>query len=429
MRVGIIGAGFTGLAAAVALQKNGHDVVLIERDSQPGGLALGYTEKNWQWTLEHHYHHWFTNDDSILNLAKDTGYPVIIKRPKTSVYIEDSIYQLDSPLKLLTFPKLSFIQRLRMAGVFALLFRFNPFWKTLENLKTTKVLPILIGKKAYKLIWEPQLINKLGKYADDISLVWFWARIKKRTSSLAYPKGGFLYFAQHLSKQIINNGGTIHYSSETKKITHKNGENIVEYTQGNKKHTQVFDAIIVTIPTHLFTKITPQLPESYVKSLAKLHGLAATNMVLRLKKPFLTDNTYWLSICSIDSNIMVLVEHTNFMNKKYYNNEHIVYIGNYMPTEDKKFSQSKEQLLKLYDPFLKKINPEYKKNLIDYEVFRAPFAQPLVPANYSKMIPPFTTPLSGVYLANMQQVYPWDRGTNYAVELGQKVARIIDKEI
>ena len=34
---------------------------------------------------------------------------------------------------------------------------------------------------------------------------------------------------------------------------------------------------------------------------------------------------------------------------------------------------------------------------------------------------PHKTPLEGVYLANMQQVYPWDRGTNFAVEMGEKV--------
>ena len=426
MKIGIIGAGFTGLAAAIALQKKGHKIVLIEKDFQPGGLALGYSENTWEWTLEQHYHHWFTNDDSILNLAKETHYPVVIKRPKTSVYINDTIYQLDSPLKLLTFPKLSLIQRFRMAAVFALLFRFNPFWKLLENIKTTKILPRLIGKKAYTLIWEPQLVNKLGKYVDDISLVWFWARIKKRTTSLAYPKGGFLRFAQHLSKKIADGGGIIKYESEIKKITVDKKGPALEYDQHGEKTTAIFDKIIVTLPTHLFTKITPQLPESYIQSLAKLKGLAATNMVLRLKKPFLTDGTYWLSICTTDSNIMVLVEHTNFMDKKNYNNEHIVYIGNYMPADDEKFTQSKEQLLKSYDPFLKKIHSDYKNNLIDYEVFRAPFAQPIVPANYSKMIPPFITPLEGIYLANMQQVYPWDRGTNYAVELGQKIAEIID---
>jgi hypothetical protein len=42
------------------------------------------------------------------------------------------------------------------------------------------------------------------------------------------------------------------------------------------------------------------------------------------------------------------------------------------------------------------------------------------------MIPSFKTPLKNVFLANMEQVYPWDRGTNYAVELGQKIARIAE---
>ncbi len=85
----------------------------------------------------------------------------------------------------------------------------------------------------------------------------------------------------------------------------------------------------------------------------------------------------------------------------------------------------KKEKLKLFDPFLKKINSNYRKNLIGYELFKAPFAQPVIPTNYSKMIPSMITPLKNIYLANMQQVYPWDRGTNYAVELGEKVSKLI----
>ncbi|HRN95969.1 MAG TPA: FAD-dependent oxidoreductase [Candidatus Levybacteria bacterium] len=428
MKIGIIGAGFTGLAAGYYLQQKGHDVTIIEKDSHPGGLAIGYTQKDWDWTLEHHYHHWFTNDDAILCLAKEIGYPVVIKRPKTSVYIQNQLFQLDSPIKLLRFPKLSLFERLRMAGVFALLFRLNPFWKSLENIKVTKALPRLIGKKAYTIIWEPQLINKMGTFVDQISLVWFWARIKKRTTSLAYPEKGFLPFATSLSNLIVKNGGAIHYTAETKKIVSQKNKRIVTILHKGKEEKLEFDRVIVTLPTHLFTAITPDLPESYLKTLAKLQGLGATNMVLRLKKPLLTDGTYWLSICDTNSHIMVVVEHTNFMDKSHYNNEHLVYIGNYMPTYDKKFTASKEDLFKLYSPLLKKLNPEFEKSLIGYEVFRAPFAQPIVPANYSRMIPAFTTPLQGVYLANMQQVYPWDRGTNYAVELGKKIADTVDKQ-
>ncbi len=429
MKIGIIGAGFTGLAAGHYLQKQGHDITIFEKDTHPGGLALGYQEKGWDWTLEHHYHHWFTNDDAILSLAKEVGYPVIIRRPKTSVLIHNNIYQLDSPLKLLTFPKLSLFERLRMASVFAILFRLNPWWKPLESIKTAKTLPKLIGKKAYKMIWEPQLVNKMGQFVDDISLVWFWARIKKRTSSLAYPEGGFLRFAQHLAKTIEDKGGKIQYGTELVKVFEKENKPTVVIQKGGKEKTETFDALIVTLPTHHFLATAPDLPKSYEVSLAKLQGLGATNLVLRLKKPLLKDGTYWLSVCDTKANIMVVVEHTNFMDNKNYNREHLVYIGNYMETSEPRFSHAKETLLQSYDPLLKKLNPDYAKHIIDYSVFRAPFAQPIVPANYSKLIPPFKTPLNRVYLANMQQVYPWDRGTNYAVELGENIAKLVHEEI
>ena len=188
-----------------------------------------------------------------------------------------------------------------------------------------------------------------------------------------------------------------------------------------------FDAIIVTLPSFFFIKIAPQLPDEYKNNLLKLKGLGALNLMLRLKTQFLKDNTYWLSVCDNKSPILAIVEHTNFMDKKHYNNEHIVYLGNYPEKDDPRFEMTAEQLLKLYDPWLKKINPNYKLSIINYKLFTAPFAQPLIPVNYSKFLPPFETPLSNVFLANIQQVYPWDRGTNYAVELGEKVAKLIEK--
>ena len=187
-----------------------------------------------------------------------------------------------------------------------------------------------------------------------------------------------------------------------------------------------YDAVIVTLPSFLFLKTAPQLPESYKEKFAKLKGLGATDLVLKLREPFFSDGTYWLNVCDSKNPIMAIVEHTNFMDKKNYNNEHLVYLGNYLPSNSKRFSMEKDEILKLFDPFLKKINPNYRKYLINYEFFKAPFAQPIIPTNYSKMIPPMETPLKNVFLANIEQVYPWDRGTNYAVELGQKVAKIVN---
>ena len=420
MKVAIIGAGFTGLSAAYRLTKNGHEVSVFEREEIPGGLALGYKKREWEWTLEKYYHHWFTNDTTVLNLAKELQYPVVIKRPKTSVYVDGESYQLDSPLAFLTFPKLTLLDRLRMIETLVLL-RINPFWKHMEKVKAAEFLPKAMGEKAYKTIWEPQLTNKFGDFADKISLAWFWARIVKRTPSLAYPKGGFLSFAKALSRKTSELGGKMHYASSVEKIETKNGKVIV-YHDGRK---DIFDKIIVTIPSFPFLQIAPQLPQDYVARLKKLEGIGAMTVVLRLKKQFLKDNTYWLSVCETQAPIMAVVEHTNFMDKKHYNNEHVVYLGNYLAKTHPFYTMTDKKLMETFHPFLQELHPGYEKNLIGYDVFRTPFAQPIITTNYSRIIPSLTTPLEHVYLANIQQVYPWDRGTNYAVELGEKVVQLI----
>lgn len=409
MKIAIIGAGFAGLSAAYTLAKKNHKVTIFEKDALPGGLAVGFKEKRWQWSLEKHYHHWFTNDTHILRLAKEINHEVVIKRPKTSVFVDDALYRLDSPIDVLTFPKLSVSQRLRM-GIALGMLKYNPFWKPLEKYQACSSLQTLIGERPYKLLWEPLLLNKFGKFANEISLAWFWARIAKRTPTLAYPKGGFLAFASAVASAIEKRGGKVFYNTEVQDI---------------KKITPYFDRVIVTLPSFLFVKIAPQLPQDYTQKLLSLKGLGAINLILRLKKPFLADGTYWLNICDKDSPIMAIVEHTNFMDKKYYNNEHIVYLGNYLPHDHPYFKMTKEELLKVYLPYLKKINPNAEFLMLNSELFTVPFAQPIIPTHYSSMLPPFITPIPNVYLANIQQVYPWDRGTNYAVALGEKVAKLV----
>ena len=423
MNIAIIGAGFTGLSAAYTFQKYGHSVTIFERDMLPGGLAIGYKEKGWDWTLEKHYHHWFTNDDAVLDLARNINHEVLIRTPLTNWYVDGKIYEFVSLKAALSFPLLSPYERVRQLAALGAL-RIDPFWMMLERYRTDEVMPKLMGRRAYDMLWKSILVNKFGSHAQDISLAWFWARIKKRTQSLAYPEGGFLEFANHLVRVVEERGGVFHFGCDVKEI--KAGSSVC-YSVGEEKKVkcETFDAIVVTLPSFAFVNMTRDLPSSYVKRLGALRGLAATNLVLRLKKPFFHDKTYWLSVADMKSPVMAIVEHTNFMDKKHYNNEHLVYLGNYMEQTDPLFSKSREERLKIFDQFLKKINPTYRKDLIGYELFRAPFAQPIISTNYSRFIPPFDTPIKNVFLANMQQVYPWDRGTNYAVELGDRIAKHI----
>ena len=424
MKIGIVGAGFSGLSAGYYLQKQGHSVTIFEKDSYPGGLAVGFKNKEWKWSLEKHYHHWFTNDKYILDLAAEIKYPVITKRPKTSIYLDGRTIRLDSPMDVLLFSPLSLMDRIRM-GITLAFFKYNPFWKPLEKVNASKVLPKLMGKKPYQLIWEPLFINKFGTYKNSISLAWFWARITKRTPSLSYPKKGYLGFALALSKKITQRGGKISYKISIKAIE-QNGTKIkVSYNNA----FEIFDKVIVTLPSFSFLQITKGLPETYKKNLLRLKGLGAINLIMKLKEPFLTDNTYWLNICKKNAKIMSIVEHTNFINKKYYNQEHIIFLGNYIPSNHRYMKMTAPELLNEYDALLNEIKPDYRKSLLGLEIFKVPFAQPIIPLNYSKRVPKTETPIKNLYLANMQQVYPWDRGTNYAVELGKKIAQKITEEM
>jgi protoporphyrinogen oxidase len=182
------------------------------------------------------------------------------------------------------------------------------------------------------------------------------------------------------------------------------------------------------LPSPLFTKITKGLPEKYVNKLHKLKSIGAVNLLLSLNKQFLTDGTYWLNINAIHFPFLSVVEHTNFIDKKHYSNEHLVYVGNYLPHEHEFYKKEVVDLIREFYPYLKTINPKFKTDWVnDAYLFKAPYAQPIIPLNYSTILPSFETPINGLYLCNIQQVYPWDRGTNYAVENGEKVAEMVLK--
>lgn len=416
MNIGIIGAGFSGLSAANELQKKGHKVTILEKESVPGGLANGFKMPKWNWTIENHYHHIFSSDIAIINLAKEVGIEFDFSHPNTSWLIQDKIHRVDSALKVLTFQQLKIIDRLRMASVLAY-FKLTSNWKKLEKYTAHEWLPQKMGKVAFEMFWKPLLESKFHKYSRDISLAWFWARIKSRTAMLGYPNGGFQNLINKVVEMILNNGGSIKYNEAVKSIIKK--ENGIEVQTNNQKY--IFDKVIVTLPNYNFAQIAPQLPLDYVDKLKSSSGIGAINMILELDEPFFKSDIYWLSVCDKKYPFIAVVEHTNFVNINNYNNHHLVYIGNYLPADHEYFNLSKSELLKIYKPYLEKLSPEFKKHLVDYNAFKAPFAQPIVTINYSNKILPSLTPIEGVYLINMQQVYPWDRQTNYAVEMGKKV--------
>ncbi|OGH04526.1 MAG: hypothetical protein A2W22_05370 [Candidatus Levybacteria bacterium RBG_16_35_11] len=302
--------------------------------------------------------------------------------------------------------------------------RYSPFYKKLDSYNAGQSLAKMMGRRGFELIWKPLFLAKFGKYSKEVSLAWFWARIKKRTTSLAYPEGGFLEFAKKLKEVSEKKGAIFNFNSEVIEIK----SNYLKIKISNKIRGEKFDKIISTTPTQVFLRSVSSLSRSYQENLKSLKSLAATNLLLRLKKPFLSDGTYWLNVCEPKSKLMAVVEHTNFIDKKFYNNEALVYVGHYVAHDHPYLKMTKDQLLKEFHPYLAKLNKNYQKNLIGAELLKDLFAQPVMTTGYLNKIPSFKTSIPNVYLANMNQVYPWDRGVNYAMELGQKIAKEVIKD-
>jgi protoporphyrinogen oxidase len=431
MRIAVIGAGITGLTAALKLSQKGHQVVVFEKEKYPGGLVAGFRQKNWPWSLEYFFHHLFTSDIAAKNLIAELGLTdkLFYSHPKTSIYFKGQISQFDSPFSLLKFPHLSFPQKIR-AGVISVYLKLTPDWQTLEKIKATQWLKKFYGQKTYQILWEPLLKAKFGEFFNQIPASWFWARIKKRSSKLGYLEGGFQVLIDKIVEEIKKNKGELTLGKEIKDIQINNSQlSIINYQ---------FDKVVFTTPTETFLKIMGnKLPEDYRQKLKQLKMIGVLNLVLTLKESFLKDDTYWLNVNDNSFPFVAVVEHTNFVNKAYYGNHQILYVGGYYPQNHRYFKMSKEAILKEWLPYLQKINPDFnplfnsegipRSGLINYSLFINLQAQPIVPLNYSKFIPSYQTPVKNVFLACMQQIYPWDRGANYAIEEGEKIAQLVNQ--
>lgn len=437
-RVAIIGGGMTGLSAAYYLSKKDEvEVYVFERNSNFGGL-LGILQIDGV-GLEGFYHHLFKRDLDIISLAEELGLKskLLYLPSKIGIFYEGKIYPFSTPIDLLRFSPISFFERIRLGTVALYLQNFinERNWEKLRTIPAGKWMNKYAGEKAYNVIWKPLLRGKFGPDADNISMAWLWSRLYLRSQSrgklgseetLVYLEGGFKILVDRLVAEIEKNGSKLYTDTIIKEIAPHRGKirlslKAIKGSAFNK--TLVCDACIATIPNPTFVQLTPALPHKIKKRLLKVKYRGAMSVVLQLRRQFMK-HIYWLNINDESMNLLAVVEHTNFVNPKSYDNKHILYAGSYPAQEDPVMTMREDRLIDLITEELKIINPLFKQGWIEkYWIFRDCFAQPIVTTDYHTYIPPVETGIPNLYLVNMAQVYPEDRGTNQAARDGKLIAQ------
>lgn len=441
MKIGIIGGGAAGLAAAFQLTRQGHVADVFEQAPFLGGQASTFLVGGTP--VERGYHHLFKSDYAMVKLIDQLGLTDSLSwfNSNSGYFHEGHIWKFTTPLDLLKFQPLSFSDRIRL-GLMTLYLQKRKEWRSLETQTASEWIRKNAGENIYKVIFEPMLRGKFGKYFDEVSMAWLWNKFALRTTSrgkgikgmfteqLGYPIGSFEIIFDSLNQEISSTGGKVFTDARVEKviIEDNKAKGLFARIGGKDIYEDDYDAVIATVPSYVFNNLIPELPHDYRNQLGKATYLAAVLAVLVLDRQL--TSTYWMYVGDRTMPFLGVIEHTNMVSHEHYGGNHIIYLGNYLDQDDPAYGLSETELLDFYLPSLKRLNPDFNASWIkEYHYHREQAAQPVVTRAYSDQIPSHRTPIAGLYLANTTQIYPEDRGTNYSVRLGNQVADQVVKEI
>lgn len=426
----IVGAGYTGLTAALELSEKGKKVLVLEADTTPGGLAGTSAFSNGV-VVEKFYHHWFNHDEYVMPLIQRLGMEdhIVVNESRTGMYYNKRIWRLSKPLDLLQFSALPLWDRLRL-GLMVLQVRRVKDWKKLENLTIREWLEPLSGKNAYRVVWEPLIAAKFNVFAERVNAVWMWGKLfvrgssrdKKGAEQLAYFRGGFGKLAEAMVDRIFANGGRVEYGAKVSSVRCE-GNRIAEMTANGQSFSA--QKYLITTSFSIAADILATSGHSaWLEKLRSVNYLANMCLVLQLDRSL--SQTYWLNVNDPGFPFVGVIEHTNFDSPENYKNTHIVYLSRYLAKTDPLWSYDDETYYDYALDHLARMFPDFRREwVLDHHIWRADYAQPIPEKNYSQTMPGYDTPLENCYLYNMAQIYPEDRGTNFAIREGQKAAKAI----
>jgi protoporphyrinogen oxidase len=269
MKIAIIGAGPTGLVAAHELLKTGASVTVFEGEGAVGGLVRMIPSEGEP--LEAFYHHIFTSDGAVPELAEEMGLQDRLRwyKPSNALFVRGKLRPFTTPGDLLRLDALSLMDRVRF-GLFVLRAQRRRHWGELEGITARQWVEKEAGRAVYEVLWHPLLRSKFGEHADDIGATWLWNKIKLRSSSrgaqqrqemLGYLDGGFGLLYETLAEDLRRRGAQIRLSCPVERVDRAfEGGLRVTTPEGEER----FDRLLATCSPAALAELAPGLPEDFL---------------------------------------------------------------------------------------------------------------------------------------------------------------------
>jgi protoporphyrinogen oxidase len=342
------------------------------------------------------------------------------------------LWPFTTPGDLLRFRPMPPADRVRMGVAAVALQRLAGDPAPYERITARAWIERWMGRAAWREVWGPLLRGKFGERAEDIAMIWLQSKLSLRRESageerLGYPRRSWERLFGALRERIEAGGGRVMVDRPAARI--EPGPAVVAAAPGSFRaghdprrfatdgDPEPYDAVLATVPNDVFERLV-ELPDAFVDRLRSIEYFTALCLLLELEERF--SPFYWTNIGDDAVPFVGLIEHTNLIPPERYGGRRFLYVANYLPAGHELLSLDADALFARYEPSLRRINPAFR--VLRSWLHREPAAQPIVTVGYRHRIPPLRTPVPGVFLANTTQVYPEDRGTNYAVRLGEHAA-------
>jgi protoporphyrinogen oxidase len=362
------------------------------------------------------------------------------------------------------FTPLSLADRVRCGAVTLFLQRYpNP--KPFESVNAVDWYRRYAGAGVTNAIFGPMLHVKFGRNAGRVAMVWMWGKMRLRATSrtkggtkesLGYVRGSFGTLVDKLVQAIQSLGGIIHPGAIVTRVESSPNQLIPpeselpqfisrlrttpargsgprwESIRGGtvrletSKGSTAFDAVISTLAPTLLADLAPVLPEAWRRNANSLEHSGVLCTIFALKHSL--SPIYWMNVSDTSVPYGGLIEHTNYIPPSEYGGRHILYVSHYTYPDEEFFQLSSDEVMARYLPHFKRVNPSFDESWIEKRMLmRDHFAQPIVTVNYGDRLLPYATPVPGLFCSSMAQLYPEDRGTNYAVRGGNQVADVVKR--
>ncbi len=423
MKAIVVGAGPMGLICALELLRAGHAVDVHERDDRIGGMSASFDFDGL--AIERYYHFICRTDAALFGLLDEMELADRLRwtDTKMGLYCDGRLYRWGTPLALLGFDRLGWIDKLRYAAHVAYAKGIDD-WSALDRVSATAWLRRWLGARGYDVLWRRLFELKFYEYSDRLSAAWLGTRIKRialsrrslMQESLGYLDGGSAVLLDALARRIGELGGRIHLRSAIERVAVEDGR-VRGVVVGAAE--QAADAVLSTVPLQYVPALAPDLPEAFAARIRAIENVPVVCVVLKLARP-LSEN-FWLNISDPAIEIPGLIEYSN-LNPGV--GAHVVYAPFYMPKTHPKYARADRAFVDEVLACLPRINPEFRPDwVVATHCHRYEFAQTVCPPGFAAALPPMRTPLAGLYMADTSYYYPEDRSISESVRTGRALAR------